>query len=419
MEKKKMIKTFLVFGFLFLLPLISSQGMIIEDIVEFKNVTANYFNGGVFSGDGSGLTGIIASSVAWNRSSSNVYLSMSTDEVGIGTSSPTQKLDVNGSSRFGNSTDFASFSSSGVLSFNGTGVYQIRGNSYAFQYDLFPNAGLYFNQDDAGLEFRDLSANPIMHLNVNSGNMGFGTINPQQKVHVVESSGDSGYRLETEGGSTGVFDLLTTEDGEFKIYDVKNTADRIIIDSSGNFRIPKTHSIIAGTSTNAESITITHDGNNGIIDNTKGPWYFRQRVNRDIIFQTAPSGLETAMRIDGLTTYTSLGDIANPATRLHLLGNSGITYSIVSGGSDGDINLLNVDVTGSPKLKWNESLDNFELNKGFKINGDANITSTTFTQIIQLESSSLGACNSTYEGQIKYNGTSFYGCDSLNWSSFI
>jgi len=56
------------------------------------NVTASYF-----VGDGSQLTGINANGSIWNRSGTDVILANTGDSVGIGTDTPTAKLDVNGS----------------------------------------------------------------------------------------------------------------------------------------------------------------------------------------------------------------------------------------------------------------------------------------------------------------------------------
>ena len=63
-----------------------------------------------FSGDGSSLTGISSPTPAWNSSGTSVYLNDTTASVGIGTISPSAKLDVNGTGpgnlfRVGNATN--------------------------------------------------------------------------------------------------------------------------------------------------------------------------------------------------------------------------------------------------------------------------------------------------------------------------
>ena len=48
--------------------------------------------------------------------------------------------------------------------------------------------------------------------------------------------------------------------------------------------------------------------------------------------------------------------------------------------------------------------------------GDINV-STTNSDIIDLKTTTLGTCDSSTEGQIKYNGTAHYGCDGSSWNS--
>ena len=60
------------------------------DVVGDGNFTGNLYSNGVLVGSGS------FNSTAWNRSGTDVYLANIGDSVGIGTSSPNQKLDVQG-----------------------------------------------------------------------------------------------------------------------------------------------------------------------------------------------------------------------------------------------------------------------------------------------------------------------------------
>ena len=60
------------------------------DVQGDINITGKYY------GDGSSLTGIIASSTSWNRSGTDVYLANTDDSVGIGTDNPGAKLQVSG-----------------------------------------------------------------------------------------------------------------------------------------------------------------------------------------------------------------------------------------------------------------------------------------------------------------------------------
>ena len=52
---------------------------------------------GILSGDGSGLTSLSTDSGSWiNGTNSNIHLAVSTDNVGVGTVDPLEKLDVRG-----------------------------------------------------------------------------------------------------------------------------------------------------------------------------------------------------------------------------------------------------------------------------------------------------------------------------------
>lgn len=453
---------------------VNLTGLSDEDIIKYDSSSGKWIAAQSAGGQGG----------RWNVSGTNLYPENLNYNVGIGKINPTFNLDVNGSSSFGNSTSYSTFTD-GKLQFNtGREAFLIQGNQCAFAYLNDTDACLYFNLNSANLEWRGLDGGVVWASSGVSRLFGINTPTPQQTLHVngsilanstinstldvcieggnclsnqgvgsLTGSGTFGYipmwnstssinnsvifqngtnigigtinpasMLAVEEGATfgSGFSSAVASDGYVFIENrlgINTTTPLFELDVNGDIRVPKTKYIIAGTSTNTESISITHDGNNGLIDNTKGPWYIRQRVNRDMIFMIATlSGLEVAMRLDGSTTYTALGDIPDPATRLHLLGDTGITYSIINGGSDGDIDLLNVDVTGSPKLKWNESEDNFEFTKGLNVVGDLNVTTTSYSNIIQLSNSTLGTCNGASAGQIKYNGTKHYGCDGSSWN---
>lgn len=119
----------------------------------------------------------------------------SAGNVGIGTTSPAQALQVGGA-------NYAAISSSGNLTFGGTGVYSVASNSYAFNSVSYPLAGLYFNLTQAGYQFLNTSGTSVMHVGV-GGNVGIGTTSP-------------GYKLEVAGQVAGNAAYVNTSDVRLK-----------------------------------------------------------------------------------------------------------------------------------------------------------------------------------------------------------
>ncbi|MEP6513861.1 MAG: hypothetical protein ABJA79_08325, partial [Parafilimonas sp.] len=96
-----------------------------------------------------------------------------TGNVGIGTLTPATNLQVIGTSRFGGTTNYAQFNSSGNLTFNGSAAYKVKSNQYAFQFDAIPNYGLFFNSTDIRYEFRNSLATPVFYVGADSGDAVF------------------------------------------------------------------------------------------------------------------------------------------------------------------------------------------------------------------------------------------------------
>ncbi|HRH49124.1 MAG TPA: tail fiber domain-containing protein [Panacibacter sp.] len=70
-------------------------------------------------------------------------------------------LGATGEWRFGGTTNYVSIDGAGRLRFNGTGVYQVGSNKYAFQLSADPNYGLFFNTTLGQYEFRDGTASSV------------------------------------------------------------------------------------------------------------------------------------------------------------------------------------------------------------------------------------------------------------------
>ena len=139
----------------------------------------------------------------------------SSGNVGIGVSSPSQKLDVSGSAQ---------------LTFAG-------GNNYLY----FQSTNNYVGRNGtSGDIWLNTAAGQAISFGVNStermridssGNVGIGTTSPQSLLDLTGN--DPTLRFTDNAGSpTATFSLRST-DANFKIRDVTNGSDRVTIDSSG------------------------------------------------------------------------------------------------------------------------------------------------------------------------------------------
>ncbi|MEP3481616.1 MAG: hypothetical protein ABJZ55_20405 [Fuerstiella sp.] len=85
---------------------------------------------------------------------------------------------------------------------------------------------------------------------------------------------------------------------------------------------------------------------------------------------TSSGVAETPLTIKGTAGQTgNLLDMAN-ASNLIIASIAANGSYAVGNGTDSDVDVLSVDVSGSPSLKWDESADRFQLSKGLNVAGD-------------------------------------------------
>lgn len=165
--------------------------------------------------------------------------------VGIGTTNPSQRLEVNGDARFTGKI----YTNAGELDSVGI-VGKAIANGWAARYDS-NNAnysGFFFDaNNDAGMVLRDDAGNMNVYLRsdsnsyLNGGNVGIGTNSPAQKLHVIGNSEITGdiflgrYIFHNDDTNTWLgFPLADT------ISFRTNGSDRMYITSSGNVGIGTT-----------------------------------------------------------------------------------------------------------------------------------------------------------------------------------
>ena len=193
---------------------------------------------------GIGVTTLTSGYVLKGNGTSAVSASVIYDtgtNVGIGTSSPTSKLDVNGVITGGDGTIKTVISYLAAAGVTGT----LSNHPYVFY------------------------ANNAERMRINSsGLVGIGTSSPQVGVHVsFADQSTNRIRLQNTGAGGGNFDIIGglagASNAGLSFFDVTNSATRMYIDSSGNLLVGQT----ANGLQNSNSAAITPSAGNQVVLN--------------------------------------------------------------------------------------------------------------------------------------------------------
>jgi hypothetical protein len=205
-------------------------------LIKSVSTTGNsqlYFGDGDFDTAGNIIYRHLDNSMAFENSGVERMRITSSGNVGIGTTSPSAKLEVLGGS--------------GAIA--GTGLLYANNTDDAFSL-VINNAGTS-TQNDRGVFDARVGGSSVMRIN-NSGNVGIGTTNPLSKIHIENTSGNDGIRIinsttgegyivfgDTADSNTGAIAYNHTSDA--MTFDVNNS-ERMRIDSNGRVGIGKTPS---------------------------------------------------------------------------------------------------------------------------------------------------------------------------------
>ena len=301
----------------------------------------------------SGLISADASSIDLNIDAGTLYLDVSENKVGISTTSPTQKLDIN----------------SGYLNFS---------NNYGIRWGGATSVALYGNQTSNFLGFQT-SSSEKMRID-SSGFVGIGTSSPSALLHL--SGADPIVKFtDTAGGDT--FGIFASADNFLGFYNFTDSRTDLIIDGSGNVGI--------GTSSpsnyysGADNLVVSQaSGEAGIsvvtANNTSGALYFAD-------------GTTGSQKYAGGLAYNHSTDVLS-------LVSAGATKAVID--SSGSL-LVNTTSAGSNRLKIVGDASRYGiLSENLSGYGAFNLKSTTVAQTW-----SIGAVdNSSNSDLFIYGGSS-------------
>lgn len=218
--------------------------------------SSNAGTGTIFFGDAASSA---AAGFRYNHNTGDMAISaedninFACDNIGIGTTSPSRKLDVRDSSN----TQSTLLAYNQGASFTGTVYEAITDRTASSDFNLM------------NLK----SSTNSKFLVRGDGNVGIGTASPDTLLHISKNSSNSQLTLERTGSSTGKFKIYTNTNSLF-IYDEGQTSHRMMINSSGNVGIgttsPSAKLHVNGVITANDSIQVQNDDSGFICRNAAG-----------------------------------------------------------------------------------------------------------------------------------------------------
>jgi hypothetical protein len=284
-----------------------TTGVKVDDVVTAVLYTASATSGIT----GAGTANYLAKWSGTSAITNSIIFDDGTN-VGIGTASPTFKLDIVGTTRIaGNvSGGFVGL----TIKNNSTGTNASQISMQTNTQDWFLNVR---TDNHFGIYNNTAATSPFVITT--GGNVGIGTTSPSSILHLNSaSSNGTVIRLtstSTNGKTYGIGSNFVSGAGEFAIYDYTAGAQRFFINSSGNIGI--------GTTTPSEklsvlgNINIATDGNSFQWD-ASGNKVALNAYSGNLVFYTGTAGYNERMRI---TSSGFVGiNTSNPGVYLDVQG---------------------------------------------------------------------------------------------------
>ena len=208
-----------------------------EFTTEFTNIQTAIATKADTAGDT--FTGVVNFSADVAVDTNTLFVDVSADKVGIGTTSPASTLHVQ-----------ASANALQLNNANEDTYMKVCGDRAQFGYRASDGYAIVQGGSNKGIAFgvnnATFGSGEVMRID-SLGNVGIGTNNPSNQFHLKSAGANfATMRLDASGNTAPANFLIRSHDGVFDIRDATNSGTRLTIDSSGNVGI--------GTASPAESL---------------------------------------------------------------------------------------------------------------------------------------------------------------------
>jgi hypothetical protein len=282
------------------------------------------------------------------RPNNTELVRLTTDgRVGIGTTSPSEELEVDGTIRVGNSLTPSSYLDLKLIGGNA----RINASD-SFVFEQGSTSALYFRSGTGGIYFNDNTPEKIRFNNNqvlfdDNGNVGIGTTSPDSKVHVDASKREHiFFDASGETGADKIVGFFSPQDTKWEIgptnKEVGTVGPRIDIVGENYTASPDTIRMITGDSAR---MVITTDGDVGI--GTTSPSY-KLEVTGDGYFSNTLNLANTGLKINPGGSEYSI--IRNPGSGVLEFTGQQTGFSSYSFTTTGKTDALVVEDSGDVKI---------------------------------------------------------------------
>lgn len=346
----------------------------IQKLVVVGTVSAT-----AFVGDGSGLTGISAGSSQWQSGAVGIN---TTSPVGIGTVAPVSALQVvgtvNATTFIGDGSGLTNIpSSSGGWTDGGTNVYTSTTTDNVGIGTTTPLATAHINNTGVGASMRidDSQTDATPFIIMSDGNVGIGTSSPSQKLAIGATNQ---FNVDASGNITGVSLSITNTTTSDVIGIVANsltTGNGLDIASSSSGLTAPLITLNASNAANTSSViqAITAGVGTAAVFQNTGSSGWGLRIN-DVSGDTTPFVTDVAGNVGiGTLTPNAQLDLRNQGVDVFHIGNTATdptgAYLLINSG--GNVGIGTISPMNTLQVKGTVQVDNVN-SLGWTIQAAAN-----------------------------------------------